>query len=61
MLGGVEMLGGVPVLRVIATTDVPAGSTQAQVHPRVAHLQAFLAAVGVGMIRLDLVEVSAAG
>ena len=57
--GGVEVGGGVPVLRVVAAADVPADLAQAQVHPLVAYPQAVLAAVGA---RRDLVycaEVSA--
>jgi hypothetical protein len=55
----VEMLGGVPVFRVVATADVAAGATQAKMHPSVAHLEAFLAAVRVAFVRLDEAEVAA--
>ena len=60
MPGRVEMLGRVLVLRVIATADMPAGPAQAQMHPGIAHLQAFFAAVGVRPISLDEVQMGAA-
>ena len=37
-----EMLGGVPVLRIVAASDVPAGSTQPKMHPGVAEGEALL-------------------
>src|SRR5579859_6455824 len=43
MPGGVEMLGGVTVLRVVAASDVTARQAQPEMHPGVAHLQALLA------------------
>ena len=46
MPGGVEMLGGVLVLRVVAATNVAALAAQAQVDPAVTELEAFLAACG---------------
>ena len=57
MLRGMEMLGGVPVLRIVAAADVSAAAAQPQVHPGVTHLQAFLAAVGVLLCRLDRTQV----
>src|SRR5258708_6956101 len=44
MPGRVEVFGRVRVLRAVAAADVPAGQAQAQMHPGVAHFQAFLAA-----------------
>jgi hypothetical protein len=49
----VEVLRGVPVLRVVATADVTALAAQAQVDPRVAGLQTFLAAARVAVIGPD--------
>src|SRR6185295_5813383 len=46
VLGRVEVLRGVLVLRVVAAADVAAGAAKAQVQPAIAHLQAFLAAPG---------------
>ena len=48
MAGRVEMPGRMPVLRAVAAADVAAGEAQAQVHPRVARLQAFRAALACG-------------
>jgi len=47
MAGGVKMFGRVLVLRGIAAAHVPAGHAQAQMHPTITELQAFLAASGV--------------
>jgi hypothetical protein len=44
MLGGVKMLGRVTVRGIVAATDMAACSTEAQVHPLSAQLQALLAA-----------------
>ncbi len=38
-----EVLGRVPILRVIAATDMPAGSAETQMNPGVAELEALLA------------------
>src|SRR5258708_26835224 len=51
------MLRGVLVRRVVAATDVAAEAAKAQVHPRVAHLQAFLATARTRLVRLHRVEV----
>ena len=59
MIRGVIVLGGVPVLGLIAATDVAAGAAQAKVDPAVARLKAFLAAVGARPVGPDLVEVVA--
>jgi hypothetical protein len=47
MAAGMKMLGGVLVLRGVATADVSALQAQTQVDPRVASLQTLLAAAGV--------------
>src|SRR5215204_3196300 len=59
MLGGVEVLGGVPVPRVVAAPDVAAGLAEAEVDPGVAALQTLLAPLRGprGDVR-DLVEVA---
>jgi hypothetical protein len=44
--GGVKVPGRMLVLRRIAAADVAASLAKPQVHPRVAHLQTFLAALG---------------
>src|ERR1700744_3926434 len=44
MRGGVEMLGGVFVGRIIATADMTAGAADAQMQPVATDLEAFLAA-----------------
>jgi hypothetical protein len=38
-----EVLGRVPILRVVAATDMPASPAQSQVHPGIAELEALLA------------------
>jgi hypothetical protein len=53
MLGRVEMLGGMCILRRIAATYVSAEQAHAQMHPGIAHFQAFLATLRLGM---DLVN-----
>jgi hypothetical protein len=59
VLGEMKMLGGVGVLRRIATADVAAFQAQAQVDPGVAHFQAFLAAVSVRCDFANLIHVRA--
>jgi hypothetical protein len=53
------MARGMFVFRIVAATDVATRQAHAQVHPGVAHLQAFFAAVGIGVARRDLVEMGA--
>jgi hypothetical protein len=48
MFHGVKMLGGVFILRRVATAHVAAYQAQAQMHPAVAHLYALRADVGGG-------------
>jgi hypothetical protein len=57
VLGLVEVLGGVAVLRGIAAADVAADFAEAQMNPRVAHLQTLLTPMGVGGWVLYLVKV----
>ena len=45
MVGGVEVPGGVLVLRRVAAANMAAGEAKAQVYPAVADLQTLLAAV----------------
>src|SRR5262249_60943704 len=58
MLDLMKMLGGMPILRRIAAPDVSAFQAQAQMHPGIAHLQAFLAAFAAGSDFLDLFQMS---
>src|SRR6185436_12177075 len=61
VLGGLEVLGGVLVLRIVAAPDVPALHAEPQVHPRVAHRQALLAALAVRVhLAIDAGQVGAA-
>jgi hypothetical protein len=46
MFGLVEMLRGMPVLRIVAAADVTALETEPQVHPLITTRQTLLAAVG---------------
>jgi hypothetical protein len=54
------MLGGMAVLRIITAPDMATRAAQAQVHPGVAHLQAFLAPARVLMRSLDGFQVMTA-
>src|ERR1700740_2118948 len=53
------MFRGVLVFGRVAAADVATAQTQPQVHPTVAHLQALLAAMGLRLYALDLIEMSA--
>jgi hypothetical protein len=53
------MFCGVLVFRGVATTDVTAAQTQAQMNPSVAHLEAFFASLGLWFDGPDLIEVRA--
>src|SRR5919198_5748417 len=57
--GGVEMLGGMLVLRRVTAADVPANEALAQVDPRLSRFQAVLAAVRARRHIPDLVQVRA--
>src|SRR5713226_606811 len=59
VLGSVEVLRGMPVLRLVAAADMAAAQAQSQVDPGVAGLQALLAAIGVRGDVSDLVQVRA--
>ena len=59
MLRRVKMLGGVFVFRIIAAADVPTDQAQPQMDPRIAHLQAFLAALAAGMDVTNFTEMLA--
>jgi hypothetical protein len=48
VLRGMKMFARMPVLRVVTAAHVPAGSTQSQVHPGIAQLEALLATVRAG-------------
>src|SRR5436305_15290005 len=55
VVGGVEVAGGVVVLRRVAVADVAAGEAEAQVHPGVPHLQASLTGARLRRGVLELV------
>src|SRR5215210_3478508 len=61
MVGGVEMPGGMFVLRRVAAADVTAAAAETQVHPGIPHRQALLAAVGAGSDVLYLINMGAIG
>jgi hypothetical protein len=46
MIGRVEMLGGMLILRIVAAADMSTDETDTQMHPGVPHFQALLAAIG---------------
>jgi hypothetical protein len=50
VLRRMEVLSRVPILRVIAATDMPAGPAKSQVHPSIAELEALLAPATTGTI-----------
>jgi hypothetical protein len=54
------MFGSVFVLGRIAAADVPADQAQPQMDPRIAHLQAFLAAIAAGLDVSNFTEMLAA-
>lgn len=51
-----KMLGGVLILRGVATANMSTFKAQSQVHPRVAHLHALFANVLIGGSNPDLIE-----
>jgi hypothetical protein len=59
VVGVVEVLGGVLVLRAVAAADVAAGEAKAEVDPAVADLEAIFAAGGAGGDGANLGEVGA--
>jgi hypothetical protein len=56
VLGVVEVLGGVFVFRRIAASHLAANHTQTEMHPAIAHFEAFLAALFIRVAELDLIE-----
>src|ERR1039458_9204517 len=61
MLGGMEMCAGVAILRRVAAAHVAALQAHAQVNPRVAHLEALLAAFGLRLYLFQVVGNVCAG
>src|SRR5277367_3790922 len=59
MFSGVRMLGGVFVLRSVATSHVATGKAQPQVHPALAQLKTLFTAFRVWLDLVDLIEVRA--
>lgn len=59
MFRGVKVLGGVLVLGVVATPDVPAGPAQPQMHPPISHGQAFFATLTAWPVRLYKIQMLA--
>jgi hypothetical protein len=49
--GGMEMLGGMRILRIVTTAHMPAFQANTQMHPGVTHFQALLTAISA---RCDL-------
>jgi hypothetical protein len=43
-----KVFGRMPVLRIVTAADMAAGPAEAQMHPLIATLEAFLAPIGVG-------------
>ena len=60
MVRGVIVLAGVSILRIVAAAYVTAGPAQAQMHPLITERQALLAAIRLGLGRLDGAQVLAA-
>jgi hypothetical protein len=54
-----KVLARMPVLRIIAASDMPAGPAQSKVHPGVANSQTLLATHAGRRYRLDGIEMSA--
>src|SRR5882757_1245748 len=59
MAGGVEMLGRMLVLRIVAAADMAAAPAEPQMNPCVAELQAFLAAQRAGRDLADFLQMGA--
>ncbi len=57
MFRSLKMLCGVFVFRRVAAADVATAQAQPQMHPTVAHLQAFFAALGLWFNGFNLIEV----
>ena len=54
-----EMFGRVPILRIVAATDMPAGPAESQVHPSIAELEALLATATTRLIGPHEIEMTA--
>jgi hypothetical protein len=50
MLRRMEMLGRVPILRIVAATDVSAGPAETQMDPGIAQLEALLTPASTRLI-----------
>jgi len=61
VFGVVEVLGGVFVLRGVATADVAAGKAGAKVNPGVAELDALVADIGFGWLILAVLKMLTKG
>jgi hypothetical protein len=57
VFGFFEVLGGMPIFGGIAAADVAANLAEAQVDPRIAHLQALFTSIGIRGWVLYLVQV----
>src|SRR2546426_8454607 len=60
VVGRVEMLGGVLILRLVTATDMSTGETEAQMQPGVTRFQAILAPIGARRDLTYLVEMATA-
>ena len=58
MVGGVEMPGGVRILRIVTATNMATGKTEAQVHPAITRFQTVLTSIGARRDLTYLVEVA---
>src|ERR1700693_3930500 len=56
VVGRVEMLGGVLVLRIVTATDMSTGETEAQVHPGISNFQTVLTSIGARCDFLYLIK-----
>jgi hypothetical protein len=61
MLGGMEVFGGVPIGRLVATADMPAGAANSQVNPMTTRLQTLLATLCARMDAPDARRVGTSG
>src|SRR6266699_6171652 len=59
MLRRMEMLGRVPILRIVAATDVCAGPAQAPMDPGIAELEALLATASTRPIGAHKIQMTA--
>jgi hypothetical protein len=59
VMGRMEVLSRVPILRVVAATDMPAGPAESQMDPSIAELEALLATVTTRLIGPHEIEMTA--